>query len=149
MERRGNLAVLAGSLRLPADERRLLIEAALALTRASLELRVLPSSRVVGLLGAHRGVESDGAVGSAERGEAELVGRMVSRVASRLPWAPSCLRQALAAQRMLRRRQIDSSLHLGVTGPHEATAHAWVTVGGQPIVGGAGLDRYVPLAAFR
>jgi transglutaminase superfamily protein len=50
---------------------------------------------------------------------------------------------------MLRRRGIASRLHLGVTSPKVADAHAWVTVDEHPVVGGGGLERYVPLAAFR
>jgi transglutaminase superfamily protein len=127
----------------------LVVEAAAELTRASLELRLLSAARVVDLLGTLDGSDPDGRVGSAGVRKAEVVGHTVSRVASRLPWNASCLRQALATQRMLRRRRIASRLHLGVRNPKEAAAHAWVTVGGQPVVGGAGIHQYVPLGAFR
>jgi hypothetical protein len=50
---------------------------------------------------------------------------------------------------MLRRRGISSELHLGVTSASVGEAHAWVTVGGHPVVGRPGLERFVPLAAFR
>jgi hypothetical protein len=125
------------------------LEAALQLTRATAELRLLPSTRTVDLLGAvlHGTPEHD--VGREQAREAELVGRAIAGAARRLPWHPTCLRQALAAQRMLRRRGIASRLHLGVTGATATAAHAWVTVAGRPVVGGQGLERYVPLAAFR
>jgi hypothetical protein len=96
----------------------------------------------------------DGGAGAAAPSAAELeeaarVGSAVSRAGARLPWHPTCLRQALATQRMLRRRRIAAQLHLGVTSPREPSAHAWVTVGGRPVVGGSGVERYVPLTAFR
>jgi hypothetical protein len=125
------------------------LDAALQLTRASLELRLLPASRTVALLGEHQPeARRDHVVGVAKLREAEQVGRAVARVAQVLPWRPTCLRQALAVQRMLRRRKIACRLHLGVTHPSTGTAHAWVTVEDRPVVGQAGLDSQVPLAAF-
>ena len=124
------------------------------LTRASLELRLRPASRTIALLGEHQTHgRPDEVVGAAKLREAERVGRAVARVARVLPWHPTCLRQALAVQRMLRRRQIACRLHLGVTHPsvtHTSggTAHAWVTVEDHPVVGRAGVESLVPLAAF-
>jgi hypothetical protein len=133
--------------RLPAADRRRAATAAFELTRATVELRVYPRDRTVGLLGVVRN-GTDGPVAAAGLREAERIGAIVERVAARLPWHPTCLRQAVAVQRMLRRRGIPSRLHLGVTNPSEGAAHAWVTVDGQPVVGGRGIERFVPLAAF-
>jgi hypothetical protein len=140
------LAAVLRALRLPADERRLAAEAGIQLTRASLELRLRRSSRLTSLLGTLEDV--DHPVDETELHEALRVGRTVARVAGRLPGAPTCLPRALATQRMLRRRGIASRLHLGVTNSAEERAHAWVTVDGQAVVGGAGVERFVPLAAF-
>jgi hypothetical protein len=125
------------------------LEAAVELTRASLELRLRPASRTIALLGERRtDSRLDEAVGEARLREAERVGRAVERVARALPWHPTCLRQALAAQRMLRRRRIACRLQVGVTAPSTGTAHAWVTVEDHAVVGRAGLESLVPLAAF-
>jgi hypothetical protein len=125
------------------------LEAAAELTRASLELRLLPSERTIALLGPLQPSDRrDAQVGSAKVREAARVGRTVTRVAGLLPWHPTCLRQALALQRMLRRRSIASSLHLGVMHPSVGTAHAWVTVEDQTVVGHTGFECLVPLAAF-
>ena len=125
------------------------LEAAGELTRASLELRVLPSARTVALLGVLQTDDGpDPRVGAERLREARRVGGTVARVAGLLPWHPTCLRQALAVQRMLGRRNIASRLHLGVTHPAVGTAHAWVTVEDQPVVGRSGLECLVPLAAF-
>ena len=144
----GLLATALRALRLPATERRRAIEAVAELTRASVELRVRPSRGTVARLGTLQHTDPEGGVGAATLREAALVGDIVARAAGRLPWRPTCLRQALAVQRMLRRRGIPAQLHLGVTSPTEAEAHAWVTVAGEAVVGGAGVERYVPLAAF-
>lgn len=137
------------ALRLPAADRRCAVEAAAQLTRASIELRLVPRERTVGLLGAlYTHEESHGRVGASGLREAERVGRIVAGVARRLPWHPTCLRQALAVQRMLRRRGIAGRLHLGVTHVAVGAAHAWVTVDGRPVVGRPGLERFVALAAF-
>ena len=65
------------------------------------------------------------------------VARAVSRAARFVPKA-SCLTQALSAQIMLTRRQIPSTLHIGVrrseTGGFEA--HAWLEVAGTILLGG-------------
>jgi hypothetical protein len=124
------------------------VEAAVELARASAELHAVSPTRIAGLLGKLEGAGQDELVGAAELHQAVLIGRTVAATANRLPWHPTCLRQALAVQRMLRRRGIPSQLHLGITSANDAAAHAWVTVDGQPVVGGRGLERFVPLAAF-
>jgi hypothetical protein len=137
-------------LRLPAGDRRRTVEAAAQLARASLEFRFVPTRRAVALLGAVGSRDDeDEPVGAARLDDAERVGDAVARVARRLPWRPTCLRQALAVQRMLRRRGIASRIHLGVTDATVGAAHAWVTVEGHAVVGRPGLERFVPLAAFR
>ena len=144
MSRRAYLRAGGKLLRLPAVERRLVVEAIAELSRASIELRVVPSSKAIGRLGILS--EPDAHDSAAERlPEAELLGRSVTRAANALPWRPTCLPQALAVKRMLRRRGIGSELHLGVTSPALGQAHAWVTVGGEPVVGRAGLEQFVPL----
>jgi Transglutaminase-like superfamily len=146
MQTGGMLGAGVRLLRLPANDRRRVLEAAAALTRVSLELRLSPSRQ--GRLGTLRNAPSDERVGAEGLREAARVGRTVARAADRLPWHPTCLRQALAAQRMLRRRGIPSRLHLGVADATAGEAHAWVTVAGHPVVGQSGAENLVPLAAF-
>jgi hypothetical protein len=123
----------------------MLLEAIAQLTRASIELRAVPASRTIGLLGLVRSSELLDSAAPEHLNEAELVGRSITRAANKLPWRPTCLPQALAVKRMLGRRGIASELHLGVTSPTVRQAHAWVTVAGQPVVGRAGLEQFVPL----
>src|SRR3954469_17820090 len=118
-------------------------EAAAELLRASLELRL--RRHTASLLGTPDD-DPPAAVDQARLGEAKRVGYVIGAGAARLPWHPNCLPQALAAHRLLRRRGIPSRLHLGVAGGGEA--HAWVTVCDRTVIGGAGRERFVPLAAF-
>jgi Transglutaminase-like superfamily len=66
------------------------------------------------------------------------------------PWMNAlCLPRALAAHAMLRRRGIASRLCLGVARDQGAlSAHAWVEIGDDKIVGSAEADGFTPLATF-
>jgi hypothetical protein len=66
------------------------------------------------------------------------------------PWMNAlCLPRALAAHAMLRRRGIASRLCLGVArGRDTLSAHAWVEIGNDKIVGGAEADGFTRLAMF-
>jgi hypothetical protein len=72
------------------------------------------------------------------------------RAASRFVPGATCLTQALAAQVLLARAGCDSRIEIGVTRDeqHCFRAHAWVTCGSEIVIGGANVDRYVPLAAW-
>ena len=60
-----------------------------------------------------------------------------------------CLPRALAAHAMLRRRGIASRLCLGVARDRGAlSAHAWVEIGNDKIVGGSEADGFTRLASF-
>jgi hypothetical protein len=66
------------------------------------------------------------------------------------PWMNAlCLPRALAAHAMLRRRGIASRLCLGLAREHGSlSAHAWVEIGNDKIVGGAEADGFTRLATF-
>jgi transglutaminase superfamily protein len=73
----------------------------------------------------------------------------IQAVAARVPWRSDCLVQALAAQRWLRRRGVNSSMRLGVRQPNgRFDAHAWLTVGGKVVIGGD-VDDYSELPMVR
>jgi Transglutaminase-like superfamily len=118
------------------------------LTRASLALRVAAPQRATGLLGRVEPSPTAPSATAEQLRVARILGRTVARDARRLPWHPTCLRQAVAVQRMLRRRGIPGRLHLGVASIADAEAHAWVTVGDQPVIGAREQERFVPLAVF-
>lgn len=82
---------------------------------------------------------------------ARHIGVAVSR-ASRLPLSgrDSCLAQAIAAQAMLRRRGIASTVYLGLAreARYGLGAHAWVRSGGMILTGRAGHRRFHVVATF-
>lgn len=87
---------------------------------------------------------------------ARAVGKVVEAVARHLPFQTRCLQQALAVQRMLRRRRLPGTLCLGVSTRREdrvapkrgLAAHAWVCVGERIVCGGVQVDRYAVVARF-
>jgi hypothetical protein len=54
------------------------------------------------------------------------LGRVVEQTLRRVPFDSRCLVKALVLTRMLSRRGIDSSFVIGVRGPSEFVAHAWL-----------------------
>lgn len=77
------------------------------------------------------------------------VGRIVGKVARRLPFRALCLPQAMAAQWMLRRRGVRSQLVFGArrgTAPDRALEfHAWLIVAGECVIGAGEVETYTPL----
>lgn len=95
------------------------------------------------------GVEA-GSAPADRRGLGRAVGRMVRAVSRRLPGEVVCLPRAMAAHWMLRRRGVFSRLVFGVRRDAPGRApryHAWVTVDGEPIVGGRNAGTWTPLPA--
>jgi hypothetical protein len=122
-------------------------EAVAEIARATIALRVAAPGRAASVLGEVDTAPAP-AASLAQLRAARTVADTVARDACRLPWHPTCLRQAVAVQRMLRRRGIPGRLHLGVASVAEAEAHAWVTVGESTVIGAGERDRFVPLAVF-
>ena len=73
------------------------------------------------------------------------------RVASKYtPWKSNCLAQAIAAKRMLHRRQLPSTLFLGVRKGEqdEFEAHAWIDFGPITLTGGNDQAGYSVVSSF-
>jgi len=115
-------------------DRRWVIEAALALVVARLQVIVLPFRS----LGARLGRRMEEAPPPAADSEpiAERIGWAVLAVAPRLPFRALCLEQALAARRMLRRRSIPSTVYAGLDrNGEELLSHAWLRCGTRVLTG--------------
>ena len=138
------MTLLASWLRLPAPQRALALEAAAWLTLSRVLVRHVAMRRWHRHLDVGAGDGGDG--GRRELGHA--VGRMVRRVAHRLPFEALCLPQAMAAQWMLRRRGVSSRLWIGARRAAPGRPldyHAWLTVDGESVIGGRSAGAYVPL----
>ena len=139
--------LVAGFFRLRGPQRVMALEAVVWLSLARVLVRRVPMRYWRGCLNA---AETDS--GSADRrGLVRVVGRMVRAVSRRLPGEVVCLPRALAAHWMLRRREVSSRLVFGVrrVAPGRAPVyHAWVTVDGEPVVGGRNVETWTPLCAM-
>jgi hypothetical protein len=147
------LSVLRKFLRAPGPRRRLALEAVWHLACARLLTLAPPRlyTRVLGTL--------DGPADAVEQPSAALaeeVGRVVARVAARMPFRARCLQQSIAVRRMLLRRGLKASVYLGVSRNRDdratpelgRAAHAWVEAGGRIVSGADELDRFVVVARF-
>ena len=82
--------------------------------------------------------------GAIDRTKALLVAGIINGLEARTPWKNTCLVKALAAHRMLKKREITHELHFGVApkGNNELEAHAWLSVGNEIILGGENVNEF-------
>jgi len=138
---------LSKFLRMSWQDRLLLLEAGISMVLTALAIRVLPF-RVLGRLAArpvHRSAPS-----TEERvSKLNRIRWAIGVCARRMPWA-LCFQQGLAAQLMLRRRGIGSTLYYGAAPNQQQglSAHVWVRDGDIDVVGGEIASAYAVLATF-
>ena len=129
-------------------EQRLFLEAFLWLALSRLAILVVPFRRIAPFLG-HTMAET-----SSDASELRPLARHVSwavQTASRYtPWESKCLAQAMAAKMMLKRREIPSTLYLGVLkeGHKGLSAHAWIRCGDRILTGARGHRQFAVVATF-
>ena len=128
------------------------------LVRTSYVLRRAPPSRAMQWLGVAQ--DSPAPVSRAcDAGELALarrIGRAVQRAARALPWKCDCMPQAMVTCRLLQQVRIDHVATIGgrMAGEGESIppstfyAHAWVSVGGEVVIGQATSAMHTPLAYF-
>lgn len=75
------------------------------------------------------------------------LGRVVGRTLGVLPFDSRCLVRSLVLTRLLARRGIETRFVIGVSSKDEFEAHAWVELGGLPLLptGGPKFDRLTEL----
>lgn len=121
------------------------VEAAIALVLAWTAIRLLPFRilmRTTGFGPVPTDRPDAGAIGLAVR-------HAVKRAARRLPWTIVCFPEGLAAHWMLRRRGLPSRLHYGLRpSVDRLSAHVWVTLDGEVIVGEESGDPHHCVAIF-
>ena len=82
---------------------------------------------------------------------AQELSKDISRACRLLPFAPSCLAQAFAGQRLLMARgtpgEVTIGLRRGSEGPWPA--HAWLILDGQAITGTGMSDHFYPATTYR
>lgn len=83
--------------------------------------------------------------------EARLISGVINGLSRRTPWSSTCLVKALAAHKMLQKRKIDHTIHIGVSRaiPEIFKAHAWLSVGDDILMGGENLQGFHEISGFR
>ncbi len=74
----------------------------------------------------------------------EQIADVVNGVAVRTPWTSTCLVKAMAAHKMLLKKNIPHTLHFGVQKDTRGKmkAHAWLSVANKIIIGGEESDKF-------
>jgi hypothetical protein len=72
------------------------------------------------------------------------IATVVNGLAARTPWPSTCLVKVVAGHKMLSKKNIPHTLHLGVkkTPAGEMKAHAWLSVANKIIIGGASAGEF-------
>jgi hypothetical protein len=131
-------------------DRILLVEAWLCLSAARACLLMVPFRKIAAHLG--RQFPPDHTTGPATPvpPDARRISWAVDVMSRRTPWESACLAQAIAGKFMLRRRRIVSWLFLGTRkdAAGNLAAHAWLQIGPEILLGGAGRESFTALSSF-
>lgn len=123
---------------LPLKEKKLFLEATFTLALFRLAITWLSFARLTRSLTA-RPETGLTPLSLQQHDTAFLIQKAIGRAANHSLWESACLVQALCAQRMLKKRHISGSLHLGVMQDGKDTetfkAHAWIQCGSLTICG--------------
>lgn len=112
-------------------------EIVLALLVGRFLVFALPFHLVAGWLGGTTAPADKDPPGIIALQRATAVARQVARLARRVPWRTTCLVQAFAGWLLLKRRHITATIRFGVAKSDTGlTAHAWLMVGSEIVLGG-------------
>jgi hypothetical protein len=116
----------------------------------SVGISVVPLTTILYLSGMRKAVYEGGkAVNHRDLNLAHRIGRTVASVASHTPWKSPCLIQSLCTAWILKFYTIPCVLRIGTCLTDDSlNAHAWITVGAEPIIGGDGIESFNLLAEF-
>jgi hypothetical protein len=138
--------------RLDWSQRLVLLEAAWYLAAAQAAVHLLPFRWISPRLGSLGETNIERSITQEQQREAQQVGWAVTALARYFPWDAKCLAQAVAGKWMLQRRDIPSTLYLGVERVHSGEkwleAHAWLRCGTDIVTGEPQHERFKVLAAF-
>lgn len=134
------MGALGKVFRLNPGDRWLLLRAFVAVGSAWVAVRLLPASVVLRIVSEETPPLSPGQPQTAGR-----IGWAIAVAARCIPGS-KCLVQAIAGRNLLARYGFPSAIHIGVAKDSKnwLSAHAWVEVGGQTVIGGD-TAAYAPL----
>ncbi|MGE7683283.1 lasso peptide biosynthesis B2 protein [Peribacillus simplex] len=135
-------------LRLNFKTKLLYIEAFLHLGRARY-LKSISFSKVAPTLGEQM-KESSYELNAADKEILANISRAINIMSRYTIWESQCLVKAMAAMKMLEKREIDSTLYLGTAKDEngELIAHAWLRSGPFYITGAEVMDRFTVVSKF-
>ncbi|HCT30459.1 MAG TPA: lasso peptide biosynthesis B2 protein [Bacteroidales bacterium] len=97
-----------------------------------------------------KGVESSTNLTEEKRVQVQILERIMRRVIRFSPWRISCFARAIIAKRVLKKRNIPSTIYFGISkdGNRKLTAHAWLRSGDIIVTGKEELIRFAPVLFF-
>jgi hypothetical protein len=133
---------------LDSKQKTLLVEAFLFLAWARI-LKSMPFSKVAPLLGTHMD-ETSLKYNKSDQAILRDISDAIYIMSNYTLWESKCLVKAIAGMKMLRRRQIDSTLYLGTAKDESGLmiAHAWLRSGALYITGGEEMDKFTVVGKF-
>jgi len=135
-------------------ERWLFAEAYIGLRLSRLAVQTLPFRWIAKRLGSPQQETSPEGLPAEKRIIVRQIAWAVRKASRYALWESNCLPQAITAKLMLRRREVVSTLYLGLARGQtqedldEMKAHAWLRSGKFFLVGGNGQDEYTVVATF-
>lgn|SRR5690625_3041818 len=129
--------------------KRLFIEAYMYLAWAWY-LKRAPFSKIAPTLGTEH-VETNFLINPSQRKTLTRISEAIHLVSRYTFWESACLVQAIAAMKMLEKRQIESTLYLGTAKDSSGTgmiAHAWLRSGPLYITGAEGIEDFTVVSQF-
>ena len=129
-------------------ERRLLLEAAAALLKYRIGVRLVPIKRILERLQVGMG-KADKDLSELQLATADQVAWAVNAAGRHLPGNYVCLPRALTAMQLLLRRKIPCTLCFGAaTKEDQLKAHAWLSCGKKILTGERESRQYPTVATF-
>lgn len=126
----------------------ILLEAFLLLGWARI-LKSIPFSKVAPFLG-EKLAETPTHINEENRSSLKEVSKAIEIMSRHTLWESKCLVQAMAAMNMLKRREIESTLYMGMAKDEQGAliAHAWLRSGSFYVTGSEGMERFTVVGTF-
>ena len=134
------------------QEKFLFLQAFILLGLMRAAILISPFKRLTRTLTHQKHIQTLTALSTQEQKLAILVGKAINRAAKFTPWESTCLAQALAAWKMLKKRNIPGAFFLGVCKDMETKAemkaHAWSQCGETILTGAKGYEMFTIVSVF-
>jgi hypothetical protein len=133
---------------LSSSNKKIMLEAFLFLGFARI-LKLLPFSKISPTLG-NKLEETPYHLNETHSETLKFISNAIHIMSRYTLWESQCLVKAIAGMKMLERRQIESTLYLGVAKDEKGKmiAHAWLRSGSYYVSGSEGMDKFTVVGKF-